>query len=715
MTRPFPTHSSSSASRRFQIKAGIFVFILVIVIIYVVAQTNLRVSLHHHQDSSTGNGNSVVIDTPRNRNAEAVDSIAKKKKKEKPIITTTTTSTSSTTTINQQQQQLEGVVIDHSAFQQLSPRDKLAIENKKKKEAHDAEVLRMQMEAMDQFIKRSEKRGRQILNEGHDFDVVHHRPGPGDELYERNRRNQAHEDLLYFKQHGYERAEAADRQNNNNNNKPHPDDVEQLYKKAADQIAEKEDQEGARVAFDWAAYHKKMAEDGDANADRLNRYFLGGKSTRRPYQPLTPEICTATQTRMREIPDHTRFDEKVRPRFAVVTLMARNSGSVDNTTTRNAMAHYSFINKLNYCRHRGYDLIVEGDEAVDHTRAPAWSKIRVLRKWLPFYEWVVWVDMDTLFMNFESSIEDLVEKQLPEYLEREMKQFHFVRQFGKDIPAHTRQIDLIISQDWNSANTGVQFIRNCKWSRRFLKLEWAVPKQYARPFWDQGAFHWLLNIHRYHTSRDELRSANDRSHVWFYDHQPRSYFNSYPANFIGNEENINAHQYVEGNWIAHFPSCRYLAVFCIPWFEKFFNKSLCINNDGSVNAPTDFVAPNHYYPPGFDYSHQDSPENQLQQQKSVPRLDRPTFPPYRLNFNNDKAGAQISGDGDGDDDADDKSILEDIQDLPKVQGVHGSVPIVMNNNAKADDTMNDFALRAKKEQDWKRRHDSLVEGRRRKK
>ena len=99
----------------------------------------------------------------------------------------------------------------------------------------------------------------------------------------------------------------------------------------------------------------------------------------------------------------------MRPRFAVVTLVAKNLSNVDNTTRRAAMHDFTFLNKLQYCQRHGYDLILEDDDAVDARRAPAWSKIRVLRKWLPLYDWVMWTDQDTMFTNWSFKIEDLVD------------------------------------------------------------------------------------------------------------------------------------------------------------------------------------------------------------------------------------------------------------------------------------------------------------------
>jgi hypothetical protein len=56
-------------------------------------------------------------------------------------------------------------------------------------------------------------------------------------------------------------------------------------------------------------------------------------------------------------------------------------------------------NKLDYARYRGYDFYCGHQTRKD--RAPAWEKISVLNKFLLMdYDFLVWADMDCVFMDF---------------------------------------------------------------------------------------------------------------------------------------------------------------------------------------------------------------------------------------------------------------------------------------------------------------------------
>jgi len=67
----------------------------------------------------------------------------------------------------------------------------------------------------------------------------------------------------------------------------------------------------------------------------------------------------------------------------------------------------SFENKEKYCDKNGYDFI--GSDKVYDDRPPQWSKLLMVREYLPSYDWVMWNDPDTLIMNTEIKLEEFID------------------------------------------------------------------------------------------------------------------------------------------------------------------------------------------------------------------------------------------------------------------------------------------------------------------
>jgi hypothetical protein len=298
------------------------------------------------------------------------------------------------------------------------------------------------------------------------------------------------------------------------------------------------------------------------------------------------------------VPAFTRRERNVRPRFAVVTLAATLNGTAKNATLRAALHRHSFWNKLQYCQRHGYDLIIEGDDAVDARRAPQWSKLRVLRKWLPLYEWVLWVDGDALFTNWSFTIEDLVFDQLDDMLAQEQHQQQQVQQqqqqqqnalgLGLGVGVASREVDLIATHDWNGLNTGVMLLRNSSWARGFLARAAQVPQRLADPYFDQGAIHHLL----YRAGGDL-----DLRHVWDVDN---NFLNSYAAVAIREEKDLVYQHDDATDWIVHLPGCRFAAG-CVEWFEYYAEESLCRNGAAPHDwAITAAIMPASYLPSAID-------------------------------------------------------------------------------------------------------------------
>jgi hypothetical protein len=101
----------------------------------------------------------------------------------------------------------------------------------------------------------------------------------------------------------------------------------------------------------------------------------------------------------------------------------------------------SISNKRLYALRHNYELLVlHGPEAVDASRPSAWSKFINLQAHLSSYDYICFMDVDTLVTNLAVRLEDLV-------------------QTGSGG-------DFIVSEDWNGVNT--------RWSHWFLEEAWGA-------------------------------------------------------------------------------------------------------------------------------------------------------------------------------------------------------------------------------------------------
>lgn len=144
-------------------------------------------------------------------------------------------------------------------------------------------------------------------------------------------------------------------------------------------------------------------------------------------------------------------------RFAILTLCDANAGYICTA---------SAANKRQYATLHGYDLIVS-TEVADRSRPAAWSKILEVRKHLPQYDWLMFIDVDTLIMNPEVRLEDIADDS----------------------------VDQVIAADHNGVNSGVWLVRNTPWMMWFLDELWAQEQLVRGPYlfhYEQRAFHHLF-------------------------------------------------------------------------------------------------------------------------------------------------------------------------------------------------------------------------------
>ena len=76
-------------------------------------------------------------------------------------------------------------------------------------------------------------------------------------------------------------------------------------------------------------------------------------------------------------------------------------------TTSTRSARRTVANKQAYADRHGYDVIVDS-EIIDESRPTSWSKLLAMRKYLPYYDYLFYVDVDTIVANVDVKLEDIV-------------------------------------------------------------------------------------------------------------------------------------------------------------------------------------------------------------------------------------------------------------------------------------------------------------------
>ncbi len=178
----------------------------------------------------------------------------------------------------------------------------------------------------------------------------------------------------------------------------------------------------------------------------------------------------------------------------------------------------SIENKKQYCLSHGYDFI-DCSKHIDPSRPVPWSKILLMREILEqsSYQWLFWIDADALFMNFDQSIESLIDE---DYY-------------------------LIASKDYRfPINTGVFLLKNSEWSRSFLERVYLREDLAQHVLWENQAIIELLEFPEIAGQIKILPQRALNSYVT--DYRPSS-----QKKLLG-EDSL----YQQGDFIVHFTGVR---------------------------------------------------------------------------------------------------------------------------------------------------------------
>lgn len=203
------------------------------------------------------------------------------------------------------------------------------------------------------------------------------------------------------------------------------------------------------------------------------------------------------------------FESEPAKQFAIVTLNSPG-GHGYHRRSSTWMWPYTIANRIAYAETRGYALHIEGPEVVDPMTPPSWSKIKVIRKHLLRYPYVLWVDVDVLFMTHSKQLEDFV--------------------------AEHPSSDVIAAKDFNGLNCGVMLFRRSPWTLDFLDRIWHFSGDRSNMWQEQFAMMEALK-----------HSQDDESHFAF--------VMQYDLNAYTHVAEHASARWKKGKLLVHFANC----------------------------------------------------------------------------------------------------------------------------------------------------------------
>jgi hypothetical protein len=191
-------------------------------------------------------------------------------------------------------------------------------------------------------------------------------------------------------------------------------------------------------------------------------------------------------------------------------------------------------NREKYCAQHGCS-IINANHLLDHSRPAAWSKLKAVDHYLHQYDYIFYIDMDVVIMDFDIPLTAFIDLA----------------------PNH----DFIMTEDWNGINSGNWIVRNSPFSHWFLQTAWnqtqLIPKKsadgIAHPFeYEQRAFHFLLNTEIWRKRRLPTYRGDSKELLSHFYLLPQCAMNSYVLGVVNRVGNREKSHFVEGDFLVHF-------------------------------------------------------------------------------------------------------------------------------------------------------------------
>lgn len=145
-----------------------------------------------------------------------------------------------------------------------------------------------------------------------------------------------------------------------------------------------------------------------------------------------------------------------------------------------------------YSQIHGYDFYVK-TKGFNKLKSMGWPKIDVIIERIPFYDWIFYVETDSLLMNQTIRLENLIDNN-----------------YDMILTETTRQ-------DKIQVNTGPMLVKCSEWSKDFLNGLLYKDKYWNDNMHEQGAINEEINQKKWirnHISIRDLRFFNSFAHEW---------------------------------------------------------------------------------------------------------------------------------------------------------------------------------------------------------
>jgi FkbM family methyltransferase len=215
------------------------------------------------------------------------------------------------------------------------------------------------------------------------------------------------------------------------------------------------------------------------------------------------------------------------PKVALVTLFDKGYSN---------LAEYSKSNFKNYCDKHNIDFICY-DDVIDKTRPPHWSKIDAVLTNIEKYDWIWWLDIDSLIMDSEFDVRNILDKNYD---------MIFTRNEDYPIKGESYVINGSYisngSSFYRNSPLAIQFLKDCKELKR---PETQEAKEKIDVFdREQRAMRLLLKADERYSSKTKLVHERVCNSYWYtndYD-----VLTSYPS--WNEKDNI----YKDGDFVIQF-------------------------------------------------------------------------------------------------------------------------------------------------------------------
>lgn len=210
----------------------------------------------------------------------------------------------------------------------------------------------------------------------------------------------------------------------------------------------------------------------------------------------------------------------------------------------------SIANKRDYARRHGYGLVIKDltlKKRYSHEWRESWEKVDILKQTMrqyPSAEWFWWLDLHTLIMEPEISLEDQVFSKLDNVTLRQLGDFNPLN-IPSDAPFvdMSQPAELIITQDCGGFNLGSFLIKNGEWAEALLDVWWdPVFYEKMHMTWEHKEQDALETLYtgqswiRERTAFVPLRSINSfpPGACWQEAEDPRYFYNEKERDFVIN-------------------------------------------------------------------------------------------------------------------------------------------------------------------------------------